>query len=153
MSEIQKPSIIEHVQAAAQRYGIKVLAGELNKAPSTVYSELNPWGDRSKAKLGLEDAIEIMRITEDFSALELMAADLGFRLVVKEARPDKASVAEELCQDTQRMGEWARVCSDPKATETEVRRARQALAREADQTEALKVNEIKARAALRGRKI
>lgn len=153
MCEIRTPAVIEALQYAAQAYGMKKLAPLLDKKPSTLYAELNPWGEQGKAKIGMDDAIEIMRITEDYTALELMAAELGFRLAAKDARPDKENVAEELCQDTQCIGEWARVCSAPDATETEVRRARQALAREADQTEALKVNEIKARGALRRRKI
>lgn len=81
MTRVQKPDVIEAIQSAAQAHGMRTIAAALNKAPSTAYAELNPWGDRTQAKLGLEDAVEIMAMTGDVSGLELIAAHLGFRLV------------------------------------------------------------------------
>lgn len=107
MEEMQNPSIIEAIQAPAQQYGIKRLAGELNKAPSTVYSELNPWGDRSKAKLGLEDALEIMRLTGDYTALHLAADQHGFKLIAKSGfTPDAPTMFEEFTQDHKALVEF-----------------------------------------------
>lgn len=42
MSSLQNPTIIEAIQQAAQAFGIRKIAAALDKAPSTVYSELNP---------------------------------------------------------------------------------------------------------------
>lgn len=148
MRKIRNEDILEALQRAAQAYGIKSLAPMLDKQPSTLYGELNPWGEPGKAKLGLLDAFEIMRITGDFTALELLAADSGFRLVCKSPDPDRETVAEEICQDTEKLGEWANVCGNPTSTEAQVRKARQNLAREVDQTEALKLKEIRERKAI-----
>lgn len=46
MGTLQNPTVIEAIQQAAQTHGIRKIAAALDKAPSTVYSELNPWGDR-----------------------------------------------------------------------------------------------------------
>lgn len=99
MEGTQKPSVIEKVQIAAQRYGIKQLAGEMNKAPSTLYSELNPWGDRSKAKLGFEDALEIMRRTGDYSAMVEACAEAGLIVVMHMPVADKDTVEKEKVDD------------------------------------------------------
>lgn len=144
MCEIRNRPVIEAVQRAAQAHGLKALAPMLDKKPSTLYAELNPWSEPGKAKLGFDDALEIMRITDDFAGLELAASALGFRLVRKDPVPGGRSVAEELGHDTQRLGEWARIVMDPDATEPEVRLARQALAHEADETEALKIEIVRA---------
>jgi hypothetical protein len=105
MGEVQNPSVIERVQLAAQGYGIKRIAAELNKAPSTVYSELNPWGDRSKAKLGFEDAIEIMRLTGDYTPLVEAAASLGLAVVTESPVPDKSTSREEGADDLRALYE------------------------------------------------
>jgi hypothetical protein len=83
-----------------------MLAGELDKAPSTVYSELNPWGDRSKFKLGLEDFIEISRLTGNHEALTLIADLLGYRLVKKTVHPGASTMYEEFHQDTSKVAEF-----------------------------------------------
>ena len=99
MCEVQHPSIIEKTQQAAQSYGIKALAAELNRAPSTVYSELNPWGDRTKAKLGVEDWISIMQATGDFSAFVEAGIKLGLSVLVENPIPDKPTSREEGADD------------------------------------------------------
>lgn len=93
MTRVQKPEVIEAIQRAAQERGVKLIAAELNKAPSTIYAELNPWGDRAVAKLGLEDGLEIMRLTGDVTALELAAREQGYRLVPIDGDPVQAETA------------------------------------------------------------
>lgn len=146
MYEIRNRSIIEAIQEAAHGYGLKALAPMLDKRPSTLYAELDPWGDPGKAKLGLDDGLEIMRITGDYTGLELAAAAHGFRLFPMNAAPDKATVAEELADDTQKIGVWARVCMRSDATEAEVHLAAEELRRDVDETEMLKVAEVRRRA-------
>ena len=104
MEGIQNLSVIEKVQQAAQAYGIKLVAAALNKAPSTVYSELNPWGDRTKSKLGFEDALEIMRLTGDYSALVKACADAGLVVVLAMPTPDKDSIEKEKADDVKSLG-------------------------------------------------
>lgn len=139
MAIVQNPSVIEAVQQAAQAYGIRRVAAALDKAPSTIYSELNPWGDRQKAKLGLEDAAAIAELTGDVTAFALIANSLGYHLVPKTAMPDKETVAEELVQDMQELGHWADVCADLKASRAEVERAAAALVNEIGETKELKL--------------
>jgi hypothetical protein len=68
--------VLEALQAAAQQYGMKRLAADLNKAPGTLYNELNPFGG-DRAKLGLEDAVKIMQLTGSHDALRLICGGLG----------------------------------------------------------------------------
>jgi hypothetical protein len=55
---------------------VEEFAVDLNKKPSTLYNELNPYCTTS-AKLGLEDAHEIMRAVGSPDLVYAMAADLG----------------------------------------------------------------------------
>ncbi len=96
--ELQCPQVIEAIQRAAQKRGIKEIAAEMDLAPSSLYSMLNPWGDRASSKLGLEAAIWLMRYTGDKSALALIAGELGCS-VIERREPDKPTVAEESVQD------------------------------------------------------
>ena len=139
MTPLQNPSVIEAVQQAAQAYGIRRVAAALDKAPSTIYSELNPWGDRQKAKLGLEDAAAIAELTGDVTAFALIANSLGYHLVPKTSAPDKETVAEELVDDLQGLGRWADVCTDPTASKAEVEREAAALVDEIIETKELKL--------------
>ena len=141
MTPLQNPSVIEAVQQAAQAYGIRRVAAALDKAPSTVYSELNPWGDRQKAKLGLEDAALIAKITGDVTGFALIAHEMGYCLTRKAAAPDKETVAEELVDDLQGLGRWADVCTDPAASKAEVEREAAALVDEIIETKELKLRE------------
>lgn len=69
METIRNQSVIEALQKAAQDYGIKELAALLDKRPSTLYAELKPWAEPGKAKMGIDDAVEIMRQTKTFRLL------------------------------------------------------------------------------------
>ena len=145
MARIQIPTVIEAFQKAAQKFGIRELAEALDKAPSTVYSELNPWADRHSSKLGLEDAATIAQLTDDVTGFVLLLDSLGYALVPKNAVPYKATVAEELADDMIDGGEFARVCMDPEATDRAVTLAADALVQNIRETEAIKKTEISTR--------
>ena len=83
--------LVEHLQQAASRHGVKELACELNKAPSSLYAELNPYD--TQGKLGLCDAAGIMSLTGDHTALEMLAGMLGYRLVPVDGDPVQAETA------------------------------------------------------------
>jgi hypothetical protein len=96
--DLQRPEVIAALQSAAQKKGIKDVAAEMDMAPSSLYSCLNPYGDRSSSKCGLELAIALMKYTGDKSALAIMAGELGCS-VIERKEPDKPTVAEESVQD------------------------------------------------------
>ena len=102
--DLQRPDVIQALQSAAQKVGMKVLAAEMDMAPSSLYACLNPYGDRSVSKCGLELAIAIMRYTGDKSALAIIADELGCSIIERRA-PDKKTVADESLQD------YAAVCA------------------------------------------
>ena len=54
MKQIRNTAVMEALSEAVRKYGIKKIAPELDKEPSSLYGELNPYGDQSKAKLSLE---------------------------------------------------------------------------------------------------
>ena len=84
--------VIEAVQTAVKKYpgGVRAMAAEMDMAPSSLGNVLNPYADRTSVKLGLEQAAFIMHQTGDVSALQLLAADLGFSLLPMCAEPDRA---------------------------------------------------------------
>lgn len=139
---IKNRAVMEVLSEAARAFDLKKIAPELDKLTGSLYAELNPYGEQGKGKLSLDDAIEVMRIIQDFTALELIAAEFGFHLVKKNACPDKLTVHEELVDDTRAIGRWADVCADPNATKTEVILARQELRNEIDETEVIKLREL-----------
>ena len=107
-SALLLPDLIASVQKAAQNYGVKALAAELDMAPTSLYAALNPYGDRSSAKLGLEAAVQIMLITGDLDPLRMMASELGCRVVSMDAVPDKDSVDGEISDDFIAVAELAK---------------------------------------------
>ncbi len=56
----------------------KQVAESIGKPYPTMMRELNPY-DQS-AKLGADTLLDIMRVTKDISALEYMAAELGYMI-------------------------------------------------------------------------
>lgn len=99
MSDITFPAVVEAIQKAAHKYGVAEMAGQMDMKPSSLYNALNPWGDRGTAKLGLEQALFIMRETGDHGAFLLMAAELGFRAIPLVAIPDHPDTREEMLDD------------------------------------------------------
>lgn len=88
------------VQDAAQKSksGMKVIAAELDKKPSTLYQQLNPYDD--KGRLGLEDAHIIMKSENDLSLVRAMALDMNHTLFpLGKLTPDKATLVEEIVDD------------------------------------------------------
>ena len=96
--DLQRPDVIAALQSAAQKVGMKQVAAEMDMAPSSLYSCLNPYGDRASSKCGLELAIALMKYTGDKSALAIMAGELGCN-IVEHREPDKHTTAEEGLED------------------------------------------------------
>lgn len=94
-SILLRPDIIKAIQQAAQNYGIERLAAEMDMRPSSLYNCLNPWGDRSVAKLGLEAALHVMKTTQDKTALAMIARELDCMLVPL-SKSDKDTVEDEI---------------------------------------------------------
>lgn len=101
MSGIRNLTAIFQAVALACPQGVKAIAAELDKAPSTLYEELLPTVNRpNQGKLGVEDGLSIMAITGDVRPLEYMASSLGYRLVsLADVCPDKPTLPEELLDD------------------------------------------------------
>ena len=97
-ADLQRPKLIEALQKAAQQRGMKDVAAEMDMTRSNLYAVLNPYGDRSTAKMGLELALAIMAYTGDKTPLALMARELGCSLIERRD-PDKETTAEEGLQD------------------------------------------------------
>lgn len=142
MNRIPNETVIEAFQRAAQDYGIKKLAGEMDKAPSTLYAELNPWGDRSKSKLGLEDAMRIAMLTGDIRGFELALDALGYAVQPKTAVPNRETAVEELAEDTIDFGRFAWAVNNPDIDQGELISARDNLIENIHQTVAAKEKEI-----------
>lgn len=111
--------IIEAVQHAAQQYGkgepvsgVRKMAAEMDMSPSSLGNALNPYADRSSAKLGLEQALFIMERTGDTSALELMASHFGFTLQRLHPEPDHDDVRDEMLDDEEKLSLLQRVIRD-----------------------------------------
>ena len=106
MKQIRNAAVMEALSEDARAYGIKLLAPELDKEPSSLYGELNPYGDQSKAKLSFDDAIEAMRTMHKYTALELAANSLGLRACPMDAMPDKEDVRDEMLDDCKLLREF-----------------------------------------------
>lgn len=142
MKGIQNEAIIEAFQRAAQAFGIKELAAALDKAPSTLYAELNPWGDRSKSKLGLEDAIVHSELTGDTAGWKLAADRLGCSWTSKDVNPNRETPIEELAECTAAFGVFGSVIDNPKATIHELIAAAEDLITNVEEATKLKRHEI-----------
>jgi hypothetical protein len=96
------------------------LAEALDKAPSTIYNELNPYPSAdSRHKLGLEDAAEIARAIGDESLARHFAAHVCGRTLMDPAtgQPDGRDMDHECLQGFQAVAEFV------KAAEGGARRA------------------------------
>ena len=134
-ADLQRPDVIAALQAAAQKVGMKQVAAEMDMAPSSLYSCLNPYGDRSSSKCGLELAIAIMRYTGDKSALAIMAGELGCN-IVEHREPDKRTTAEEGLEDVSAISRFEQAVQE-KASLAEVQRLAMEAYSEIGQTLAL----------------
>lgn len=99
--------IIEAVREAARKYpgGVKAMAAEMDMAASSLGNLLNPYADRQMVKLGLEQALYIMSVSKDPTALHLIAAKLGYRLIPAHAEPDHDARGEML-DDVQALARY-----------------------------------------------
>ena len=93
------------VQAAAHHYGMKELAEHLNKAPSTLYAELN---QTDGYKIGAKDFFQTINKTGDFSALKALLGDMGWALYPlpsskQKLPPTQSSLILPPCHSQQRV--------------------------------------------------
>lgn len=135
----KNPQIIEALQEAIHKYSVEEVAIRLEKNPQHFYIEINPYAEQRKAKIGLDDAIEATRIIGCKVWLEMLAAEFGYHLIPIATQPDKGTVAEELTDDLEHLGEFSRTCKDSGSTEKQIRAASQALRQDVRQTEELAV--------------
>jgi|GEM_PF-5818057 len=103
--QIQLRNILEIIDAAVKDHplGIKGIAAELDKSPSQLYGELNPYanglmsdpdsGGTRKAKMGLGDFLTLIGITECYAALEATVAVHGYTLQKIKAEPANENTA------------------------------------------------------------
>ena len=83
-----------HVAVSKSPLGFKGVAAELGKSLSQLYDECNPAPAKSTAgKLGVEDSIGIMQITDDIEPLRAIAAELGCRVQKQAREPDATKSA------------------------------------------------------------
>lgn len=88
---------VAQVQDAVQasQYTMETLAARLDKRPSSLYAELNPYpSETCTAKLGLEDAVKLMEITGDYTPLMQIADHFGFRLAKKRDEHERGHMRE-----------------------------------------------------------
>lgn len=140
-ADLQRPKLIEALQRAAQKKGMKDVAGELDLSPSTLYAMLNPYGDRSVSKMGIENALAIMEYTGDKTALSIMAGELGCSLVERR-NPDRDTVAEESVDDFEAVSRLASALQEH-ASAAEVHRLAMEAHSELEQTVALYLGQQK----------
>ena len=100
----------------APKLPLKAVAAEIGKPYATLTRELNP--DDEGAKLGADLLLPIMRVTGDVRMLEWLADKLGYMLLRKDdVHPDQPSWPLEHAQDTQHLGEMARLMATGAAPE------------------------------------
>lgn len=114
------------------RLPLKAVAAGIGKPYATLTRELNP--DDDGAKLGADLLLPIMRVTGDVRMLEWLADKLGYILLRKDdVHPDQPSWPLEHAQDTQHLGEMARLMATGAAPE-EVQRVGTIAIREIEET-------------------
>lgn len=64
-------TLLEKVQTIVFKYGAEAMAQELGKPYKTLMRELNP--NDAGAKLGLIDFLQVIRISKDYSPLQMIA--------------------------------------------------------------------------------
>lgn len=138
---VRNTAIIEALSEDVRGYGIKLVAPEIDKEVSSLYGELNPYGEQQKGKLGLDDAIEIMRIV-GVRALILMANELGYDLTSKIASPDGDCIKGESLQAYHATNEFLQKANDPTTTPQQLALLRNTARKELDDVEALANNAI-----------
>jgi hypothetical protein len=100
-------SAVHDAVMGQQSVSMKQLAAELNKAPSTLYNELNPYPhDGSTAKLGLEDAIRIMDLIGDYTPLNFITHHCGYTLRQSSHDPDGNNFEHECLQGYQAVAQF-----------------------------------------------
>lgn len=94
---------------------VEQLAGHLDKAPSSLYNELNPYpGPDARHKLGLEDAAAIAQRIGDVSLARHFAALVCGRTLSHPAtgQPDGRDMAHECLQGFQATAKFIEAAQD-----------------------------------------
>ncbi len=77
-----------HETVLSYSQGVKVLAENLGKAPSTIYNETNPNPEEGRThKLGLMDWLRLVKETRDHRSLHRVCGELGFVAVAAAQAP------------------------------------------------------------------
>ncbi len=106
-------AFVAEVQKAVQRssWSIEHLAAKLDKAPSTLYAELNPWGDTTH-KLGLQDAICILDCIRDYTPLQIISHHCGYSVKEQGREPDGRNMDHECLQGYQAVSRFIEAAQD-----------------------------------------
>ena len=95
--------IAKKLQAAGHAYGVESLALEWDIAASSVYTLLNPYGDKN---ISFFRALHIMSKGGDISPLILFLEQAGYRVTKSDAEPDGEDMREEVIQAYQAVGDF-----------------------------------------------
>lgn len=111
------PHIIEALRATAKpnpkdRAAFRELASTMELAESSLGNLLNPYADRDVVKVGLEQAMHIMKHRKDYSALRLIAAECGFTMIPLYSPPDKPTPQDEMLDDYQDFAAYQQAWRD-----------------------------------------
>lgn len=120
MREIRNKAVIETISEEVRAFGIKRVAPEINKEASSLYGELNPYGDQGKAKLSYDDAIETMRVIGSVESLRIAAESLGYRLEKVQANPDGKNMHHECLQVSEAVTDFTRAATAKNTSKREL---------------------------------
>ncbi len=97
------------IQQAVFNSGMSMeqIAAKMDKKPSTLYNELNPWpNENSTHKLGLEDFVKILEIIGDYSPLTTICNHFNLNSEPRTATPDKPCVDKEMLDDIPALSDY-----------------------------------------------
>lgn len=101
---MDRPIIQALHDAVMTAKAVPAVAARLDRRPSTIYGALNPYQDPDNPRkhvLGVEEAVEIMRLIGDHTALHVMAGLCGFRLVAMDQTVNGRDMTHECHQAIQ----------------------------------------------------
>jgi len=100
----QKMTAIVQRGVQSSNVSMEQLAGDMGKAPSTLYQQLNPYN--GNGRLGLEDAHDLMVAVGDISLVRAMAIDFGCRVEHMDAEPDGKDMTHDKLQAFQAVARF-----------------------------------------------
>lgn len=96
-------TLLEKIQTIVCEYGAEAMAQELGKSYKTLMRELNP--NDGGAKLGLMTFLQILRITQNYSTLNMIAKMFGQIMIDVPERVTTNELAGRLSVVLKEMGE------------------------------------------------